>query len=99
MQAIMGTDDARGITMRKADAIELLDVRAFITTRSFGGELYHIYKRGDREELECEALEAEIQGATLTFRVTGKHRSDPKGQLWTHDYTYSGHFLVHWTDA
>ena len=85
--------------MRNADAIELLDVRAFITTRSFGGELFHMYERGDREEIECEAIEAEIQGSTLTFRVTGKHKSQPEGKPWTHDYTYSGHFLVHWTDA
>ena len=54
MQAIAGTDDAKGMTMRNADAIELLDVRAFITTRSFGGELFRIYERGDREEMECE---------------------------------------------
>jgi hypothetical protein len=87
------------MTMRSADAIELLDVRAFITIRAFGGELFHIYERGDREEMECEAIEAEIQGTTLTFRVTGRRRSQPEGKPWTHDYTYSGHFLVHWTDA
>ena len=85
--------------MRSADAIELLDVRAFITTRTFGGELFHMYARGDREDIACEAIEAEVQGMTLTFRVTGRRRSQPEGKPWTHDYTYSGHFLVHWADA
>lgn len=84
--------------MRKADAVELLDVRTFITIESFGGELFHSYERGDREEVECETIEAEIQGAMLVFRATGKHRSDPKAKPWTHDYTYSGRFLVHWAD-
>ena len=68
--------------MRSADAIELLGVRAFITTRGFGGELFHIYERGDREEIECEAIEAEIQGAALAFRVTGRHKSQPKAEPW-----------------
>lgn len=85
--------------MRKADAVELLDVRTFITTRSFGGELFHTYERGDREEVECETLEAEIQDATLVFRATGRHRSDPKTKPWTHEYSYRGRFLVHWADS
>lgn len=85
--------------MRKADAIELLDVRTFITAQSFGGELFHPYERGDREEVECESLEAEAQDATLTFRATGRHRSDPKAPPWSHDYTYHGRFIVHWADS
>jgi len=85
--------------MRKADAVELLDVRTFITAQGFGGELFHRYERGDREDVECETIEAEIQGATLTLRVTGKHRSDPKAKPWTHGYTYSGRYLVHWADS
>jgi hypothetical protein len=85
--------------MRKADAIELLDSRTFIMTRHFGGELFRTYERGDREDIECETLEAEIQGLTLTFHTTGKHKSDPKGKRWSHDYSYSGHFVVHWADA
>jgi hypothetical protein len=85
--------------MRSADAIELLDVRAFITTREFGGELFHLYERGDREDIECEALEAEVQGTTLAFRVTGTRKSQPKREPWVHDYCYNGGFLVHWTDT
>lgn len=85
--------------MRKADAIELLDVRTFITARSFGGELFHTYERGDREEVECDTIEAEIQDAVLTFRATGKHRSGPRAPSWVHDYSYSGRFLVHWADS
>ena len=89
----------KGVTVRKADAIELLDARVFIKTKSFGGELFHAYERGDGEDVECETIEAEIQGATVTFRAAGKHRSRPKGKPWSHDYSYSGCFLVHWTDA
>ena len=85
--------------MRKADAIELLDSRTFIKTTRFGGELFRSYERGDREDIECEDLEAEIQGATLTFRATGRHKSDPRGRPWSHEYSYSGHFVVHWADA
>jgi hypothetical protein len=85
--------------MRKADAVELLAVRTFITAQGFGGELFHRYERGDREDVECESIEAEIQGATLILRVTGKHRSDPKAEPWTHEYTYSGRYLVHWADS
>ena len=85
--------------MRKADAIELLDSRTFIRTKSFGGELFRTYKRGDREDIECESLEAEIQGLTLSFHAMGRHREDPKGKPWSHDYSYSGRFVVHWADA
>ena len=85
--------------MRKADAVELLDVRTFITATAFGGELFHRYERGDGENVECETIEAESKGSTLVFRVTGKHRSDPRAQPWTHEYTYSGHYLVHWADS
>jgi hypothetical protein len=85
--------------MRKADAVELLDIRTYITVQSFGGELFHMYQRGDREDVVCETIEAEVQDAVLTFRATGKHRSDPKAKPWTHDYTYSGRFLVHWADV
>ena len=85
--------------MRKVDAIELLDSRTFIKTKHFGGELFHTYERGDREDMECEILEAEIEGPTLTFHATGRHRSDPKGEPWSHDYSYSGHFVVHWADG
>jgi len=85
--------------MRSADAIELLDVRAFITTMDFGGELYHMYVRGDREDIACETIEAEVQGTTLNFRIAGKHKSQPQGKPWVHDYSYSGRFLVHWTDS
>lgn len=85
--------------MRKADAIELLDSRTFITTQSFGGELFRIYERGDQEDIECESLEAEIEGTMLTFRVTGRHQSSPRGKPWSHEYSYNGHFIVHWADA
>lgn len=85
--------------MRKADAIELLEVRTFITTTSFGGELFRLYERGDREDVECEAIEAEIQDRTLAFRITGRHKSRPRDKPWSHDYTYNGPFLVHWADA
>lgn len=85
--------------MRKADAVELLDIRTFITAQSFAGELFHAYERGDKEEVECETIEAEIEGATLTFRATGRHRSDPKAKVWIHEYSYSGRFLVHWADS
>jgi hypothetical protein len=92
-------ESARRIAMRKADAIELLDSRTFIMTRRFGGELFRTYERGDREDIECETLEAEIQGMTLTFHATGRHKSDPKGKPWSHEYSYVGHFVVHWEDA
>ena len=85
--------------MRKADAIELLDSRTFITTKSFGGDLFRAYERGDREDMECETLEVEIEGTTLTFRATGRRRSNPKGKPWSHEYSYSGHFVVHWADT
>jgi hypothetical protein len=85
--------------MRKADAIELLDSRTFITTKSFGGELFRTYERGDREDIECDTLEAVIEGPTLTFHATGQHRSDPKARPWSHEYSYSGHFVVHWADT
>jgi hypothetical protein len=85
--------------MRKADAVELLDTRTFITTRDFGGELFHSYQLGDREDVNYENIEAEIQGDLLTLRITGRHRSDPEAEPWVHDYTYCGRFLVHWTDT
>jgi hypothetical protein len=85
--------------MRKVDAIELLDSRTFIRTKSFGGELFRTYERGDREDMECETLEAEIEGSILTFHATGRHRSKPKDKPWSHDYSYCGHFVVHWADA
>ena len=85
--------------MRKADAVELLDVRTFITTEGFGGELFHTYERGDAEDVECQTIEAESEGTTLTFRVTGKPKSDPKAKPWTHEYTYNGCYLVHWADS
>ena len=85
--------------MRKADAIELLDVRVFIKTRAFGGELFHDYERGDREDVECETIDAEVQGPVLAFHLTGKHKSRPQARPWSHDYSYSGRFLVHWADA
>lgn len=89
----------KGDRMRKADAIELLDTRTFIRTRQFKGELFRTYERGDREDIEWETLEAEIQGPTLTFRATGRHRNDPRSKPWSHEYSYNGHFVVHWADA
>jgi len=83
--------------MRRADAIELLDVRTFIKTAEFGGELFRLYERGDREDVECDAIEAETRDGLLIFRVTGKHQSRPH-KSWSHDYTYGGPFLVHWSD-
>ena len=85
--------------MRKADAVELLDIRTFITTRDFGGELFHPHELGDRDSVNCESIEAEMQGNLLTLRITGRHRSRPEAAPWVHDYTYSGRFLVHWADA
>jgi len=84
--------------MRSADAIELLDVRAFIKTNRFEGELFHPYQRGDPGDIECESIQAEIQDGTLVFHATGRHRSDPGAEPWSHDYSYHGAFMVHWTD-
>jgi len=85
--------------MRKADAIELLDSRTFIRTTDFGGELFRSYERGDRDDMECETLEAEVEGTMLTFRATGRHKSNLRGKPWSHEYSYNGHFVVHWADV